>query len=278
MRTTAMIEINGPTGSTKSQWQRKLGSLMAASAWSVMALLTANPSEAADDSVFKTKDVILVHGAWADGSSWSKVIPLLQRKGFHVTAVQLPLTSVAEDVATLNRAIELDPGPLLLVGHSYAGIVITEAGNDPKVSGLIYISAFAPDTGQSVSSLNALVPKTPVMSEISLSEGFLSLTNEGVLEDFAQDLPDTEKQTLAVTQGPIAEVAFGTPVTAPAWRTKPSWYMVASEDRVISPKLEAMMAQTINAETITVNSSHVIMLSRPEAVAEFIEHAAHGRD
>jgi pimeloyl-ACP methyl ester carboxylesterase len=138
MRTTAMIEINGPTGSTKSQWQRKLGSLMAASAWSVMALLTANPSEAADDSVFKTKDVILVHGAWADGSSWSKVIPLLQRKGFHVTAVKLPLTSVAEDVATLNRAIELDPGPLLLVGHSYAGIVITEAGNDPKVSGLIY--------------------------------------------------------------------------------------------------------------------------------------------
>jgi len=133
-----MIEINGPTGSTKFQWQRKLGSLMAASAWSVMALLTANPSEAADDSVFKTKDVILVHGAWADGSSWSKVIPLLQRKGFHVTAVKLPLTSVAEDVATLNRAIELDPGPLLLVGHSYAGIVITEAGNDPKVSGLIY--------------------------------------------------------------------------------------------------------------------------------------------
>jgi pimeloyl-ACP methyl ester carboxylesterase len=273
-----MIKINRPMGDTKLPRQSKLTSLMAPLAWSLLALFAADLSEAADDSVFKTKDVILVHGAWADGSSWSKVIPLLERRGLHVTAVQLPLTSVAEDVATLNRTIELDPGPLLLVGHSYAGIVITEAGNDPKVSGLVYISAFAPDTGQSVSSLNALVPKTPVMSEISLSEGFLSLTNEGILADFAQDLPDTEKSTLAVTQGPIAEVAFGTPATAPAWRTIPSWYMVASEDRVISPKLETMMAQTINAETTTVHSSHVIMLSRPEAVAEFIAHAAHGRD
>jgi pimeloyl-ACP methyl ester carboxylesterase len=251
---------------------------MAPLAWSVLALFTANLVRAEDDPVFKTRDVILVHGAWADGSSWSKVIPLLERRGFHVTAVQLPLTSVAEDVATVNRAIELDPGPLLLVGHSYAGIVITEAGNNRKVSGLVYISAFAPDTGQSASSLNELVPQTPVTLEISLNAGFLSLTNEGIRADFAQDLPDTEKQTLAVTQGPIAEVAFGTPVTAAAWHTKPSWYMVASEDRVISPKLEAMMAQTINAETTTVHSSHVIMLSRPEAVADFITRAAQGRD
>jgi pimeloyl-ACP methyl ester carboxylesterase len=116
------------------------------------------------------------------------------------------------------------------------------------------------------------------MSEISFNAGFLSLTNEGIRADFAQDLPDAEKQTLAVTQGPIAEVAFGTPATAPAWHTKPSWYMVASEDRVISPQLEAMMAKTINAETITVHSSHVIMLSRPEAVADFITRAAQGRD
>jgi pimeloyl-ACP methyl ester carboxylesterase len=273
-----MIKINGPMGDTKLQRRRKLMSLMAPLAWSLLAIFSANLSEAGDDPVFKTKDVILVHGAWADGSSWSKVIPLLERRGFHITAVQLPLTSVAEDLATVNRAIELDPGPLLLVGHSYAGVVITEAGNDPKVSGLVYISAFAPDTGQSVSSLNALVPKTPVMSEISFDAGFLSLTNEGIRADFAQDLPDAEKQTLVVTQGPIAEVAFGTPATAPAWHTKPSWYMVASEDRVISPQLEAMMAKTINAETTTVHSSHVIMLSRPEAVADFITRAAQGRD
>lgn len=273
-----MIEINGPMRSARFQGPRKLVSLIAALAWSVVALSAANLSEAADDSAFKTKDIILVHGAWADGSSWSKVIPLLERKGFHVTAVQLPLTSVADDVATLQRAIEFDPGPLLLVGHSYAGVVISEAGNDPKVSGLVYISAYAPDVGQSVASLNALAPETPVTLEFSLNAGFLSLTNEGIRADFAPDLPDTEQQTLAVTQGPIAEVAFGTLATAPAWRTKPSWYMVASEDRVISPRLEAMMAQTINAETTTVHSSHVIMLSRPEAVADFIAHAANGRD
>jgi pimeloyl-ACP methyl ester carboxylesterase len=278
MRTTATIEINRPIGDTKLQLQRKLTSRMAPLGWIMLALFAANLAQAGDDSVFKTKDVILVHGAWADGSSWSKVIPLLERKGFHVTAVQLPLTSVAEDVATVKRAIELDPGPLLLVGHSYAGIVITEAGNDLKVNGLVYISAYAPDVGQSVFSLNALLPNTPVNQEIIVNEGFLSLTNEGISADFAQDLPETEKQTLAATQGPVAAVAFGTPATAPAWRRKPSWYMVASQDRVISPQLEAMMAQTINAETITVRSSHVIMLSRPEAVADFITRAAHGRD
>jgi len=276
MRTTAMIKVN--IGDAKLQRQRKLTSLMAPLAWSILALFAANLVQAEDDPVSKTKDVILVHGAWADGSSWSKVIPLLERRGFHVTAVQLPLTSVADDVATLQRAIESEPGPILLVGHSYAGVVITEAGNDPKVTGLVYISAYAPDAGQSVFSLNALLPKTPVNQEIMVNEGFLSLTNEGISADFAQDLPQPEKQTLAVTQGPVAAVAFGTPATAPAWYRKPSWYMVASEDRVISPQLEAMMAQTINAETITVHSSHVIMLSRPEAVADFIAHAAHGRD
>jgi pimeloyl-ACP methyl ester carboxylesterase len=273
-----MIKINRPNGDTKMQRQRKLTSLMAPLAMSMLALFAANLSEARDDSVLKTKDVMLVHGAWADGSSWSKVIVLLERRGFHVTAVQLPLTSVAEDVATLQRTMDLEPGPILLVGHSYAGVVITEAGNDPKVNGLVYISAYAPNLGQTVFSLNSLLPETPVNQEIIVNAGFLSLTKEGISADFAQDLPETEKQTLAVTQGPVAAVAFGTPASAPAWYRKPSWYMVASEDRVISPQLEAMMAQTINAETITVHSSHVIMLSRPEAVADFITHAAHGRD
>ena len=258
--------------------RRKRTLLVAPLAWSVFALFAANLVQAVDGPALKTKNVILVHGAWSDGSSWSKVIPLLESRGFHVTAVQLPLTSVADDVATVDRAIALERGPLLLVGHSYAGIVITEAGNDPKVSGLVYISAFAPDAGQSVASLNASVPATPIAEEIRLNAGFLSITTEGIREDFAQDLSDTEKQTLAVTQGPIAEVALGTPATTPAWLNKPSWYMVASEDRVLSPKLEAMMAQTINAETTTVRSSHVIMLSQPDAVAAVITRAAQGRD
>jgi pimeloyl-ACP methyl ester carboxylesterase len=251
--------------------------LIAAFAWSIAALLAADLVQAGNDPAPRTKNVILVHGAWADGSSWSKVIPLLERRGFHVTAVQLPLTSVTDDVATVKRAIDLERGPLLLVGHSYGGIVITEAGNDPKVSGLVYVSAFAPDAGQTVMSLNALVPATPVTQEIRLNAGFLSLTTEGITADFAPDLPNTEKRTLASTQGPVAAEAFGTSVTAPAWHTKPSWYMVASEDRVISPRLEAMMAQTIDAETTTVRSSHVIMLSRPEAVADVIGQAARGR-
>jgi len=243
-----------------------------------LALFAANLAHAEEDTVLKTKDVILVHGAWADGSSWSKVIPLLERRGLHVTAVQLPLTSVADDVATVNRAIELDPGPLLLVGHSYAGIVITEAGNDPKVSALVYVAAFAPDAGQSVATLNASAPATPIAAQLRMNAGFLSISTEGISADFAQDLSDREKQTLAVTQGPIAAIALGTPATVPAWRTKPSWYMVASEDRVLSPALEATMAQTINAETTTVRSSHVIMLSRPDAVADVIARAARGRD
>ncbi len=260
---------------TPSQRMRTL--LLAPLLWTALTLFATDLVQAEDDPVFKTKDVILVHGAWADGSSWSKVIPLLERRGFHVTAVQLPLTSVADDVATVNRAIELDPGPLLLVGHSYAGIIITEAGNDPKVGGLVYIAAFAPDAGQSIATLNASVPATPIAAQLSLNAGFLSITTEGISADFAQDLSDAEKQTLAVTQGPIAAVALGTPATAPAWLTKPSWYMVASEDRVISPTLEATMAQTIKAETTTVRSSHVIMLSRPDAVADVIARAARGR-
>jgi pimeloyl-ACP methyl ester carboxylesterase len=269
MRTTTMIESRRP----------KLTSLIVPLAYGLVALFTARLSAAHDAPVLKTKDVILVHGAWADGSSWSKVIPLLERRGLHVIAVQLPLTSLTNDVETLQRAIKLDPGPLLLVAHSYGGVVITEAGNDPKVKGLVYISAYAPDAGQSVGILNALVPViTPITAEIRLNAGFLSVTAEGIRNDFAQDLPDREKQTLAVIQGPVAEGAFGDKVTVPAWYTKPAWYMVAREDRVISPKLEALMAQTINAETIAVHSSHVIMLSQPEVVADFIAQAARGRD
>lgn len=260
------------------QSQKKLKPVIAPIVLSVLAFLAANFSVAGDAPALKTKNLILVHGAWADGSSWSKVIALLQRRGFHATAVQLSLTSVADDVATLKRALELETGPVLLVGHSYAGVVITEAGNDPKVIGLVYIAAYAPDTEQTVFFLNTLAPPAPINQEIILNAGFLSLTEKGVSTDFAPDLPESEKQILAATQGPVAATAFDTAVKSPAWHRKPSWYMVASEDRVISPQLEAMMAQTISAETITVRSSHVIMLSKPEAVADFIEHAAHGRD
>src|SRR5258708_18949922 len=194
----------------------------------------------------KSSDVILVHGAWADGSSWAKVISLLAARGPSVTAVQLPLTSLGDDVATVKRAIALASGPIILAGHSYGGAVITEAGNDPKVSALVYIAAFAPDAGQSAGSLGASAGPAPMGAEVRPdSHGFLKITEAGVKNDFAQDLSPTEKDVLFAAQAPTAAGAFGENVSAPAWKTKPSWYLVANQDRAIQPSLERAMAKTI---------------------------------
>src|ERR1700733_13527952 len=148
------------------------------------------------------KNIVLVHGAWADGSSWSKIIPKLQAEGFNVTAVQNPVTSLADDVATTKRIIALQDGPVLLVGHSWGGVVITEAGNDPKVAGLVYVAAFAPDDGQSINDINK--NPAPGLAEVKLDTGFLRLTLKGVTEYFAQDLPDEEKNILFAIQGQTA--------------------------------------------------------------------------
>lgn len=221
-------------------------------------------------------NILLVHGAWADGSSWSKVIPLLQADGYTVVAVQLPLTSLAEDVKAVQRAIALEPGPVLLVGHSYGGAVITQAGNDPKVEGLLYVNAFAPDAGESAYSLGNTVPATPVASQINQdAQGYLKLSTTGITNDFAQDLTASEQASLAVTQGPInATDGLGGMVTTPAWKTRPSWYIVGSNDRVIAPALEQMMATRMKATTITLASCHVSLLAHPTDVSAFIEKAA----
>jgi pimeloyl-ACP methyl ester carboxylesterase len=221
------------------------------------------------------KNVVLVHGAFADGSSWSKVIPLLQAKGLHVVAVQNPLTSLADDVATTKRAIALQDGPVILVGHSYGGVVITEAGNDPKVVGLVYVAAFAPGDGESSTSISKPYPPAPLGGELRPdAQGFLSVTPKGVAEDFAQDLSDHEKQILTATQGPTNASVFGATITAAAWKTKPSWFVIAANDRAIPPELEKAKAATIKATSITVPSSHVAMLTHPKEVAELIEQAA----
>jgi pimeloyl-ACP methyl ester carboxylesterase len=220
------------------------------------------------------KTVLLVHGAWADGSSWSKLIPLLEAKGLHVVAVQIPLTSFADDVSATQRAIALEDGPLLLVGHSYGGAVITEAGNDPKVAGLVYVSAVAPDQGESAFGLITSVP-TPVGSELRPDKsGFLKLTPKGIAEDFAQDLSTKEIAVLIATQVPTSVAAMKGEVTTPAWKSKPSWYIIAANDRAISPDLEASQAKKIGATTTTVASSHVIMLAQPSKVANVIADAA----
>lgn len=221
------------------------------------------------------KNIVLVHGTWADGSSWAKVIPLLTAKGYHVTAVQNPLTSLADDVAATKRAIELQDGPVLLVGHSWGGVVITEAGTDPKVAGLVYVAAAAPDAGQSFLELVQTAAGTPGNDQIQPDKfGYVHMSPKGIAEDFAQDLPKAEQQVLIAAQGPQAFAALKEKVTVPAWKTKPNWYIVAANDRMINPDLERTLAQKMKATTTTVQSSHVAMLAQPDKVAAVILEAA----
>lgn len=226
-------------------------------------------------SIKGVKNIILVHGAFADGSSWAKVIPLLQAKGLNVIAVQNPLTSFNDDVAATKRAIAEADGPVLLVGHSYGGMVISEAGKDPKVSGLLYVAALVPEEGQNVNDVNAALPPTAVGPEFRLSpEGFLSLTQKGINEFFAQDLPPKERNVIYATQVTWAASATEQKVYSPAWKTKPSWYIVAAKDGMINPDLERFKAKLIKATTLELSTSHVPMVSQPAKVADFIIKAA----
>lgn len=223
------------------------------------------------------RNVVLVHGAWADGSSWAKVIPLLEKRGLHVVAVQNPLSSLADDVAATNRAIAAQDGPVLLVGHSYGGAVITEAGNNPKVARLVYVAAFGPDTGESVGTTAKNFPPPAVSSEVKPTEdGYLILTRKGIIEDFAQDLSSTEKQVLVATQAPTSGSVFGASMSNAAWRHKPSWYVLAENDRMINPDYERFAAKRMGAKTLALPTSHVPMLSKPEEVAALIGEAAAG--
>lgn len=218
---------------------------------------------------------MLVHGAWADGSSWSKVIPLLAAKGLHAVAVQNPLNSIADDVASTNRLINAQDGPVLLVGHSYGGAVITEAGNNPKVAGLVYVAAFAPDEGETCGGLAAKFPATPAFSEIKqIEDAFLMQTEKGVMENFAQDLTTEERKLVFAVQGATQGAILSTPLKKAAWHDKPTWFVIASNDRTIAPDQQAFTAKRMNSKTLTVPSSHVPMLSQPDKVAEFIVEAA----
>jgi len=223
----------------------------------------------------RVSNILFVHGAWANSSAWERVLPLTEAAGLGGTAVSLALTSLADDVATVKRAIALIDGPVLLVGHSYGGAVITEAGSEPNVAGLVYVAAFAPDTGESAGSLGAGGPPTRLLEVVRPdANGFYKLTREGVDEVFAQDLAEEERALIFATQNPLAGAALGAEITSPAWREKPSWYLLASEDRTIHPELQQKMSARMSATVLTVASSHLPMLSHPQAVADLIGQAA----
>ncbi|MDH7973889.1 alpha/beta hydrolase [Sphingomonas sp. AR_OL41] len=215
--------------------------------------------------------IIFVHGAWANASGWNKVLPLLEDTGLELVAVSTTLASLAADAAIVRRAIAIAKGPALLVGHSYGGAVITEAGLDPKVAGLVYVAAFAPDAGETVLGLGAEGPPNDLPNVlVPDDEGFLKLSRRGVDEVFAQDLPLAERNAIFQTQGPTAAAALSTPITVPAWKEKPSWFLRATLDNTIHPELQAMMAKRMEAITVDTDSSHLPMLSQPHKVSDLI--------
>jgi pimeloyl-ACP methyl ester carboxylesterase len=227
---------------------------------------------AATPAVAKDRpSVVIVHGAFADGSDWAKVIPLLQAKGVHVVAIQNPLTSLADDVAVAKRVIDAQTGKVVLVGHSWGGQVITEAGENPKVAGLVYVAAFAPDVGQAGGELGKDYPASPGHAHfVPDAAGFLSLSPEGMAKHFAQDLPASVTRVMAATQGPIQAKAFEQKATVAAWKTRPSWYIVADNDHMIHPDLQRALAKRIGATTTHLPTSHVPQQSQPAKVASVI--------
>jgi pimeloyl-ACP methyl ester carboxylesterase len=221
-----------------------------------------------------TATIVLVHGAWADGSSWNRVIPLLLAKGLPVIAVQLPLSAVADDLAATNRIIADVDGDIVLVGHSWGGVAITQAGVDLKVKSLVFVSAFAPDVGETGSSVIGEHPTPPALSTVVTDKsGYVYQTREGVTQNLAPDLPVVEAEVLAVTQKRLAGAAFTQTVIAAAWKTKPCWYVVTAEDRVVSVELQQAFAKRMDARTTVLQSSHMSILSHPAEVAAVIEEA-----
>jgi len=221
--------------------------------------------------------IIFVHGIWADGSSWNDQIIALQAKGYDVVSVQNPLTSLTDDVAATQNAIDLVKGKVILVGHSWGGFVITQAGNDPKVVGLVYVAAIAPDAGESLASLSASVPPVELSKYFVLSGNDVYLSKEGISTQFAQDLSPKQKDLVYAVQGPAPKSLFEDKSGAPAWKQKPSWYIVAKSDKAINPELERIMAKRINAKTTEIEASHVVMISHPKEVQKVIEEAANHR-
>jgi pimeloyl-ACP methyl ester carboxylesterase len=227
---------------------------------------TAAPAEA--------KNVVLIHGAWADGSSWAEVIPLLQAAGLNVTAVQNPLTSLADSVAETRRALALQVGPTVLVAHSWAGTVLSETGLDPKVTALVYVAARAPDAGEDFVALSGKFPAGAVRAGVQEHDGFTKLSEDSFLKYFANGVEPSKAKVLYAVQEPTAASIFGGRTTVAAWHSKPSWYAVSKLDQTINPDLERFLAKRMNATTIEVEAGHLSLVSHPREIADLILAAA----
>jgi pimeloyl-ACP methyl ester carboxylesterase len=223
------------------------------------------------------KNIVLVHGGFVDGSGWEGVYKILKKNGYNVSIVQNPTISLKDDVAVTKRTLEAQDGPAILVGHSYGGAVITEAGTHPKVAGLVYITAFAPDKGESVAALiKDPPPGAPVPPILPPQEGYLFLDKSKFPASFAADVAPEEAAFMADSQVPWGVESLSGTITEPAWKTKPSWYLVVTEDKMIPPAAQRIMAKRAGAAVVEVKGSHAIYVSQPAAVADLIEQAANG--
>ncbi len=222
----------------------------------------------------QARNIVLVHGLFADGSSWSEVIPLLQAQGLNVTSVQNPLTTLPDAVAAARRVLDRQDGPTVLAGHSFSGMIVTEAGVHPSVSALVYVAARAPDAGEDYSALAAKFPAAPASAGIVFDGDEGRLSEEAFLRDFAGDLPEAKAKVLFAVQEPFRKELLLGRTTNAAWRSKPSYYAVSTEDRTINPDLQRFMAKRMNAKTIELKSSHLSLISHPGAIAQLIREAA----
>lgn len=241
----------------------------------VLAVVVIAFSPAVHAGTAAVKNIVLVHGANTDGSGWRGVFDILTKDGYHVSVVQQPLTGLADDVAATKRVIDRQDGPVVLVGHSYGGAIITVAGADPKVHALVYVAAVQPDIGETTSKLAASMPGEVPASDLELtSDGFIFVDPARFAADVAADLPQAKARYLANAQMPVAAAAFDAPVTVAAWRGKPSYGIVATADRALNPKLARWMYKRSGAKTTEIEASHLVYISQPAAVARVIERAA----
>lgn len=238
--------------------------------------MEAKTSQASTPKPSGVKNVVLVHGGWVDGSGWQGVYKTLRKDGYTVAVVQNPTISLADDVAATKRAVAALNGPVILVGHSFGGAIITQAGNDPKVAGLVYVAAFAPDEGESVSSLIANPPPgAPVPPVLPPQDGFLFLDRAKFAAAFAADVDEDLAAFMADSQVPASVEALKGVISQPAWREKPSWYLVTTEDKMIPPDAQRFMSKRARSTLVEVKGSHAAYVSQPRAVAALIEKASH---